>query len=58
MNETFQRDKALASGAQYVSTDYREPRKEFSGYEVKFPGGVVGRPNPVSGAMIKSLDLE
>jgi hypothetical protein len=58
MNETFQRDKALASGAQYVSTDYREPRKEFSGYEVKFSGGVVGRPNPVSGAMIKSLDLE
>jgi len=57
-NETSQRDKALASGAQYVSTDYREPRKEFSGYEVKFPGGVVGRPNPVSGAMIKSLDLE
>jgi len=57
-NETSQRDKALASGAQYVSTDYREPRKEFSGYEVKFPGGVVGRPNPVSGAMIKSLALE
>ena len=57
-NDTSQRDKALASGAQFVSTDYPEPRKEFSGYEVKFPGGVVGRPNPVSGSMLKSLDLE
>lgn len=57
-NDTSQRDKALASGAQFVSTDYPEPRKEFSGYEVKFPGGVVGRPNPVSGSTLKSLDLE
>ncbi len=57
-NDPFQRERALASGAQYISTDYRESRPEFSGYEVKFPKGVVARPNPVSGTSIKVLDLE
>ncbi len=44
-----QRDKALASGAQFVSTDYPEPDRKLSGYRVAFPGEVVARPNPVSG---------
>ncbi len=44
-----QRDKALASGAQFVSTDYPEPDKRFSDYRVGLPGGVVARANPVSG---------
>ncbi len=47
-NDGTRRDKALASGAQFVSTDYPEPRLEFSGYQVKLPGKAVARPNPVS----------
>jgi hypothetical protein len=49
-NETARREKALSSGAQFVSTDYPEPRKEWSDYRVRLPGNVVGRPNPVSAA--------
>ena len=43
------REQALASGAQYVSTDYpvRDPR--FTDYRVALPGGSAARPNPVSG---------
>jgi len=49
-NDGTQRDRALASGAQFVSTDYPEPNLSFSSYEVRLPGGVVARPNPLSGA--------
>jgi hypothetical protein len=48
-NDVSQRDKALASGAQFISTDYPEPDRRFSGYCVRFPGGQVARSNPVSG---------
>jgi Phosphoinositide phospholipase C, Ca2+-dependent len=48
-NDGSQRDKALASGAQFVSTDYAEPDLRFSGYRVGLPGGVAARANPVSG---------
>lgn len=48
-NDPSQRDKALASGAQFVSTDYPEPDRRFSEYRVRFPDGVVARGNPVSG---------
>ncbi len=44
-----QRDKAMASGAQFVSTDYREPDRRLSDYSVQLPGGRVARSNPVSG---------
>jgi Phosphoinositide phospholipase C, Ca2+-dependent len=47
--DTSQREKALASGAQYISTDYREPDRRFSSYSVRFLGGQVVRSNPVSG---------
>lgn len=47
--DVTQRDKALASGAQFVSTDYPEPNTKLSNYRVGFPGGAVARPNPVSG---------
>jgi hypothetical protein len=47
--DTTQRDQALASGAQFISTDYPEPDQRLSDYRVSFPGGVVARPNPVSG---------
>jgi hypothetical protein len=48
-NDPSRRDKALASGAQFVSTDYPEPRSAFSDYVVRFPGGIVARPNPING---------
>jgi hypothetical protein len=48
-NTTARRYKALASGAQFVSTDYPEPRKEWSDYRVRLPENAVARPNPVSG---------
>ena len=43
------RDKAMASGAQFLSTDYREPDRRLSDYSVQFPGGRVARSNPISG---------
>lgn len=46
---TARRDAALASGAQFVSTDYPEPDADFgTGYVVDIPGGQVGRCNPVA----------
>lgn len=41
--DTTSRDAALASGAQYVSTDYMTPDTRWTGYRVGLPGGVVGR---------------
>lgn len=47
-NATQRRDAALASGAQYVSTDYLWPDPRFAGgYQVHLPGGAVVRCNPV-----------
>jgi hypothetical protein len=45
-NDTRRRDVALASGAQYVSTDYRHPETRFSTYEARLPGGAVAVCNP------------
>ena len=56
-NDPSQRDKALASGAQFVSTDYPEPRVEFSAYKVRLPDGVVARSNPINGPKTPA-DLE
>jgi hypothetical protein len=47
-NDTERRDAALASGAQYVSTDYPEPDLAFSEYQVTLPDGAPGRCNPVN----------
>jgi len=47
--DVTQRDKALASGAQFVSTDYPRPDRRFTDYCVRFPDGQVARSNPVSG---------
>jgi hypothetical protein len=47
-NDVERRDRALSSGAQFVSTDFPEPRPEFSPYKVVLPGGAVARPNPVA----------
>jgi hypothetical protein len=58
-NDTTQREKALSSGAQFVSTDYAEPDRRFSDYSVRFPRGQVARSNPVSGDPAwGDLDLE
>jgi len=58
-NDPTQREKALASGAQFVSTDYAEPDRRFSDYSVRFPAGQVARSNPISGDPAWSdLDLE
>ena len=47
-NNTAPRDAALASSAQYVSTDYPVPNLDFSPYFVAIPGGHVARCNPVN----------
>jgi len=46
-NDTRQRDAALSSGAQLISTDYPEPDTQFSDYQVRIPGGGIARCNPV-----------
>lgn len=48
-NDPCRRDKAFASGAQFISTDYPEPNLAFSPYTVRFPGGGKVRVNSVSG---------
>jgi hypothetical protein len=46
--ETKQRDAALASGAQLLSTDYPFNEKaSWSGFSVSFPKGEIARCNPV-----------
>lgn len=45
-NDTTRRDKALASGAQYVSTDYMQPDARFSPYRARMPQGVIAACNP------------
>jgi hypothetical protein len=58
-NDTTQRDRAFSSGAQFISTDYPEPNPAFSGYQVRFDGGIVVRNNPVNGnPALNGKDLE
>jgi len=47
-SDTSTREAALASGAQYVSTDYPVPDLRFSDYQVAIPDGNPGRCNPVN----------
>jgi hypothetical protein len=49
-NDTRRRQTALASGAQYVSTDYRHPDARLSSYEVRLPDGAITVCNPVRAA--------
>jgi hypothetical protein len=46
-NDTAPRDAALASGAQYVSTDYLWPDRRLSGYHVPIRADAPARCNPV-----------
>ena len=58
-NDPTQREKAFASGAQFISTDFPEPRLEFSPYEVRLPSHVVARANPLIGPRLSpGTDLE
>ena len=48
--DTARLEAALASGAQYISTDYMSPSEAFgTGYAVALPDGAVARCNPVNG---------
>ncbi len=47
-NDRTQLEAALASGAQYVSSDYLEADLAYSEYVASLPGGVVARCNPVA----------
>ncbi len=49
-DDTKRRDKALVSGAQYVSTDYMRPETRFGPYQARMPDGVVAACNPVRAA--------
>ena len=58
-NDGRMRDHALASGAQFISTDYAEPNLKFSPYCVRFENHQVARVNPVNGpAEFKGQELE
>lgn len=47
-NDVAYREKALASGAQWVSTDYLWPDARFAGgFQVRLPDGVAATCNPV-----------
>ena len=47
--DTSRREKAFASGAQYVTTDYIWPDERFgTGFTVKLPGDAAARCNPVN----------
>lgn len=46
--DTSRREKAFASGAQYISTDFPEPDLRFSDYQVRLEGNQTVRINPVS----------
>jgi hypothetical protein len=49
-NDTSRRDAALASGAQYVSTDYRHPDTRLSDYQARLPDGAITVCNSVRAA--------
>lgn len=46
-NDTRRRDAALASGAQYISTDYMQPDPRFGPYTARMPQGTIAACNPV-----------
>jgi hypothetical protein len=47
-NDLATLEAALASGAQFVSTDYLEPDPDLSSYVASLPNGGVARCNPVN----------
>ena len=58
-NDTTQREKAFASGAQFISTDYPEPNLSLSPYQVRLPGNRIAQANPVSGTNVSdTVEIE
>ncbi|MFM9066846.1 MAG: Ca2+-dependent phosphoinositide-specific phospholipase C [Planctomycetota bacterium] len=51
-HDVRQRDAALASGAQLISTDFPEPDQRFSEYCVRWQPAAVARLNPISGGVL------
>jgi len=49
-NDGRRRDQAMASGAQYISTDFPEPQARFSDYSVRWPDQQPARYNPLFSA--------
>ena len=48
VNDRHRRDAALASGAQYISTDYMQPDPRWpGGYQARLPGDAVAVCNPL-----------
>lgn len=47
-NDPTRRERAFASGAQIVSTDFPEPDPRYSTYAVRLAGGAAARANPVT----------
>lgn len=57
--DTRRREAALASGAQYVSTDYLWPDPRFgTGYQVPLPQGAAATCNPLRRSGCAGVDLE
>ncbi len=52
-NDPARSIKALASGAQFVSTDFPDKVPRISEYEVRLPNRVIARANPVSVPKLK-----
>lgn len=48
-NDGTRRDRAFASGAQFISTDFPEARKDISPYFCRLPTSMIARVNPVNG---------
>ena len=57
-NDSSRSLKALASGAQFVSTDFPDKVPRISDYEVRLPGRVVARANPVSAPELKGKAIK
>ncbi len=58
-NDTRRLGRALASGAQMISTDYPEANLAFSPYAVRFEDGAAVRISPVNGdPSLGGVDLE
>jgi hypothetical protein len=47
-NDTLQREQAIKSGAQFISTDFPVPDRRWSEYCVQWPDRAVYRRNPVT----------
>lgn len=47
-NDPSQRDRAIESGAQFISTDFPVPDTRWSDYCLQWPGRAVYRRNPIS----------